>query len=112
MLDYPYLEAAESRFQTNPAYRLAPQLEVWIRGELEKRREFLQKEHPEHQLQVFLTLRTFKRFPVFVVGYMDQEGYPTLLECSYFHMVPPPDDKPVGVQLVLDRIPVKRVFGE
>jgi len=104
-----YLEPLSERGGNNPAYRLPLDVEGWILAELQKRRILLENQHPELKLQIFLTMRTFKQRPLFIFGHLQEEEV-NLLEAWCFRMIPPEQDHP-GIQLVLDRAPLKQIFN-
>lgn len=142
MFDYPYLEAPALRDRQHQIYQMPPDLEYWVQIQLEMRRQKLQAEldksrtakpteHAEltddpdladetdwvadeadasKTVEVYLTERSFRKHPVFVLGYQ-QEAQHYLLECCYFHIVEP-EGNAQGMELVLDQIPLKRVFEE
>ncbi|MEZ0371440.1 MAG: hypothetical protein ACAI44_20275 [Candidatus Sericytochromatia bacterium] len=109
MLDYEYLEPQTTRAGDNPAYHLAGDLQRWIGKELEKRRAALQPAH-EQEVLIRLTMRTFRKYPVFVLGLRNPEGV-MVLEAWYFHMVKP-EGVSGGLQLTLDRVSLRQLFPE
>lgn len=107
-MELEYLEAVENREGDNPAYRLQPQIKAWILENLELRRQKLQEDLSEHSIQIFLTLRTYKKMPLFALGYRD-EANKYLLEAWYFRMLPSEDKQ--SLQWTLDRAPVQEIFA-
>ncbi|PKL75673.1 MAG: hypothetical protein CVV27_14175 [Candidatus Melainabacteria bacterium HGW-Melainabacteria-1] len=107
MFDYDYLESLTSRAGDNPVYHMAPDLVLWVSVELEKRRASLAIEKAQ-DVTVYLTMRTFRKYPVFVIGLPQEQGV-LVLEAWYFHMAPPSELKQ-GIQLVLDRVVLKQLF--
>ena len=110
-MDFDYLESWQQRAGAeNRAYSMSPELLKWIETELLLRLEVVRLAHPDKPVEVFLTLRTFKKQPLFVLGYREDEST-SLLEAWCFRMVPPAEQGHPGVQLVLDRAPLKEIFG-
>ncbi len=136
MFDYPYLETPALRDSQHQIYQMPPDLENWVQIQLEMRRQKIQadlseptkanksraeaedseqenaSDLAEKTVEVYLTERSFNKKPVFVLGYQ-QEAKHYLLECCYFHIVAPEKQRKgqaQGMELVLDRIPLERVF--
>ena len=109
MFDYEYLESLTSRGGENGLYRMAADLELWIRQEIEKRREKLETDLG-HPVRIYLTMRSYKRWPVFIMGQPEEEGGKKVIEAWYFHMGPPPGAG--GVQLLIDRLSLRLLFPE
>jgi hypothetical protein len=109
-IDYAYLEKTEQYINSgSDPYQLSPEIARWIAHELEKRVEQLYEKQPEHLelehlLEVYRTLRTHMHLPVFVIGYREEE-HTVLLEAWHF-AIRPPSNSEVGVQFVLDRVPL------
>lgn len=102
-----YLESQEVREGTNPAYQLQPQMDAWIMKNLEERYQKLVEEQPEKDIQLFLTMRTYKKMPIFAFGYIEDENS-MIIEAWYFRMKPSEDKK--SLEWALDRAPVKEIF--
>lgn len=102
--DFPYLETLEHCPQKNP-YALPAEVLAWIETELEKRRVHLQEKYSTVTLEIFRTLRTWQNLPVFVLGYR-QGGQRVILEAWHYGLRPAPAGE-VGVQLVLERVPLQ-----
>ena len=103
--DYAYLESHAYWPQAQNPYQLPEQVQRWIETELEKRRQLLQEKYPEVPLEIFLTLQTFQHLPVFILGYRQTERR-FMREAWYYALRPAPEGEQ-GVQLVLDRVPLK-----
>ncbi len=109
-IEYAYLEKTEQYINSgSDPYQLSPEIARWIAHELEKRVEQLYEKQPEHLehehlLEVYRTLRTHMHLPVFVIGYREEE-HTVLLEAWHF-AIRPPSNSEVGVQFVLDRVPL------
>ena len=110
MFDYPYLEAPALRESQHSHYQMPPDLAHWVQIQLEMRLQKIQADMPDQTIAVYMTERSFRNHPVFVLAYQ-QEAQFYLLECYYFHIVPP-ENQSNGMELVLDRIPLERVFGD
>lgn len=109
-MEFEYLESWHQRAGAeNRAYQIAPDLLHWIQTELALRLEVVRLNYPEKPIEVFLTLRTFKQRPLFVLGYREEE-HTHLLEAWCFRMIAPGEQGHPGIQLVLDRAPVKDIF--
>lgn len=111
MFDYEYLEPFSERGGENPAYRLAPDLAAWIRAELAKRRDLLSHER-EEEVSVLLTMRQYRKSPVFLLGLQQADESVDVIEGWYFHMIPPPPEQAGTVQLALDRVKLDLLFPE
>lgn len=110
-MDFDYLESWQQRAGAeNPLYDMSPDLLRWIQTELLLRLEVVRLSHPDKNVAVFLTLRQFKKQPLFVLGYREEEQT-FLLECWCFRMVSPGEPGHPGLQLVLDRAPLKEIFA-
>ena len=103
--DYAYLESHTYGPQEQNPYQLPEQVERWIETELEKRRQLLQEKYPEIPLEIFLTRQTFQHLPVFILGYRQAERR-FMREAWHYALRPAPEGEQ-GVQLVLDRVPLK-----
>lgn len=107
MSDYPFLEDTTHFDSTQNYYPLAPDIQHWIQQEMGKRVEHLKTRVPE-DLQVFKTLRSFKKRPIYVVGYIKDEKK-FIVEAWYFNMKPAEEYKELTLNWVLDLVP-KDVF--
>lgn len=110
MFSYDYIEPLQTRMGENPAYRLAEDLIYWINKELEKRREQLEIKE-SIPIAIYLTMRKFRKNPVFVLGSQQEDGV-KILEAWHFRMTPNPNEGQLGLQLVLDRVALKALFPE
>lgn len=110
MFEYEYLEAQTTRSGENGVYRLAHDLETWISRELEKRRVALEGEFGQN-VRIYLTMRSYKRWPVFVMGQPQEDGK-KILEAWYFHMIPATAEQRGGLQLILDKLSLRLLFPE
>lgn len=110
---YTYLESeVNSGLQPkNPHYLMSPQLVGWIESELEKRVLEVRAEEGHDEVKVYLTLRSFKNSPVFLLAY-PTEDKKTVLEAWYFRMIASEEHPQQGLNLVLDRVPLKRLFRD
>jgi hypothetical protein len=109
MLDYEYIET-QGRLGENPLYLMNADLQAWISNELEKRRVHLQETRKD-SVAIYLTIRSFRNCPVFVLASPTEEGK-SVLEAWSFRMIPPPEDPDRGIQLSLDRVILKQLYPE
>lgn len=109
---YPYIESeVQSGLRDpNPIYKMSPQLTGWIESELEKRIIELRTQEGHTEIRAYLTLRTFKQCPVFLMAY-PSEDKKTVVEAWHFRMVKN-EESPEGLHLVLDRAPLKHLFKD
>lgn len=110
---YAYLESEVNRGlqAKNPRYVMSAQLAGWIENELAKRVLEVRTEEGHEEVKVYLTLREFKQSPVFLLAY-PTEDKKTVLEAWYFRMIPSEEHPQQALNLVLDRVPLKRLFRD
>ncbi len=110
---YAYLESEVNRGlqAQNPRYVMSAQLAGWIENELAKRVLEVRAEEGHEDVKVYLTLREFKQSPVFLLAY-PTEDKKTVLEAWYFRMIPSEEHPQQALNLVLDRVPLKRLFRD
>ena len=109
---YPYIESdvASGLKEGSRIYEMSPQLAAWIESELEKRILELKSLEGHSQIRVYLTLREFKRCPVFLMAYPANEKK-TVIEAWHFRMIKN-EEGPEGLHLVRGRVPLKRLFKD
>ena len=110
MFNYDYLEPLQTRAGENPAYRMSADLRFWINKELEKRLVKL-KEKTDQSPAIYLTMRTFRKHPVFVIGTAQDVGI-KILEAWYFHFISNPDAPQKTLHIALDRVVLKSLFAD
>lgn len=110
---YPYLESEVTAglSEGNPIYQIPPQLADWVESELEKRALELRAQEGHQDVKVYLTLRNFKKYPVFLMAY-PTEDKKTVLEGWHFRIIPSEEHPERAMNLVLDRVPLKRLFKD
>jgi hypothetical protein len=103
--DYPFIEKIEQYASADgEQYNLSSDISYWIDMELQKRLLILAEKHPQNEIAIFRTLRTFHHLPVFVFGYREEDKI-FLLE-AWHYAIRPTSNGETGVQFVLDRVPL------
>lgn len=110
MFNYEYIEPLQTRSGDNPAYRMSVDLRFWVNKELEKRLAHL-KEKTENTPVIYLTMRTFRKHPVFIIGTAQDTGI-KILEAWYFHFITNPDAPQKTLHIALDRVVLKSLFAD
>lgn len=110
MFSYDYIEPLQTRPGDNPAYRMSTDLKFWINKELEKRLVQL-KEKVETPPAIYLTMRTFRKHPVFIIGTPQDNGI-KILEAWYFHFIHNPAEPQKTLHIALDRVALKSLFAD
>lgn len=113
VFSYAYLESEVNSglHPENKRYIMSSQLAGWIENELAKRVLEVRAEEGHDEVKVYLTLRDFKQSPVFLLAY-PTEDKKTVLEAWYFRMIPSEEHPQQALNLVLDRVPLKRLFRD
>lgn len=107
MFDYPGLEIHEVGVYNH--YQMARETQAWIQHELQQRLESL-KEDTDKELEIYLTSRSYRKQPIFVIGYRN-EGGTAIVEAWYFRMMKNPENV-YTLQFALDRVPLEKAFGQ
>lgn len=110
MFSYDYIEPLQTRSGDNPAYRMSTDLKFWINKELDKRLVQL-KDKTEKPPAVYLTMRTFRKHPVFIIGTLQETGI-KILEAWYFHFINNPAEPQKTLHIALDRVALKSLFAD
>ena len=108
--DYPYLESEVNQglVGQSPRYLVSPDLAQWIKKELSERVTKVGAQEGRESVQVYCTRRSFRKCPVFLLGYPQEDEKKMVLEAWYFRIMGTPE----GVSLTLDRVPLKRLFKD
>jgi hypothetical protein len=110
VFNYDYIEPLQTRSGDNPVYQMSVDLRYWINKELEKRLVKL-KEKTEQSPCIYLTMRTFRKHPVFIIGTTQNTGI-KILEAWYFHFITNPDAPRKNLYIALDRVVLKSLFAD
>ncbi|PIQ25054.1 hypothetical protein COW36_07475 [bacterium (Candidatus Blackallbacteria) CG17_big_fil_post_rev_8_21_14_2_50_48_46] len=102
---YEFLEKIEHYTGQQDPYSLPDDVQNWIVQELEKRLQVMLEKYPELPLEIFRTLRTWQNLPIFIIGFRKEDQ--TWIKEAWHYGIKPAPEGAAGIQLVLDRVPVK-----